>query len=286
MKKAGIERLHPIESLGNVPAQQGEIRIERLESRLEPRVPFPHRHDFFHFIFLKQGSGWHEIDFTKFKAERGALFFVKPGQVHSWQLGKATRGYVLEFTAESLQKTPLTETLLRQLEGVPEKILLKDSSTTRPLLDLMFKEADRAEKNYRISLEHFLILFLLQVTGMSAEKPVTSAQKSLVDRFRAAVETHFRRHHAVEFYAKSLAVTPKRLTTQVARALGKSAGAVIQERILVEAKRMLAYSDLPVAEIGYELGYDDPNYFARFFRQRVGLSPGKFRERAAHSVPN
>jgi len=58
-------RLHPIEAFGNLPASRGEIRVEHLESRLAPKVPFPHRHDFFHFVLVEAGSGWHEIDFTR-----------------------------------------------------------------------------------------------------------------------------------------------------------------------------------------------------------------------------
>lgn len=285
MKKAGIQKLHPIESFGNIPATQGEIRIERLESRLQPKVPFPHRHDFFHFVYLQKGSGWHEVDFTKFPAKPGTLFFVKPGQVHSWRLGNPSRGYVLEFTTESLPASSFLKKLLRNLDALPESIAPENSAPVETLLELMFQEIREGRKDFRICLEHYLILFLIQAVRLSDVQPLTRAPgNSLVDRFRQEVEKNFKQNHSVDFYAKKLSVTAKHLTTQVTRTLGKSAGAIIQERCLIEAKRLLAYSELPIAEIAYELGYEDPNYFARFFRRRVALSPGRFRQRATHSV--
>lgn len=98
------------------------------------------------------------------------------------------------------------------------------------------------------------------------------------------MEKHFQKEHAVEFYASLMGTTTKALTTQISRALAKPAGAVIQERCLVEAKRILAYSSLPISQIAYELGYEDPNYFARFFKRKAGMSPGEFRKLSARSV--
>jgi AraC family transcriptional activator of pobA len=280
-----IHKLHPIESLGNAPARRGEIRIERIESRLNPKVPFPHRHDFFHFLYLERGSGWHEIDFSRFQAEAGQLFFVKPGEVHSWALGAGTRGFVLEFTRESLAAGPKTEEILRNLGTFPSLVFPRDPQGLRAHLGLMQAELEAEEKEYRLTLEHYLSAFLLKIFRLREKaSPVKAARPSLMDRFKDLLEENFRREHAVEFYAEKLGITPKSLTTQSTRALGKSAGALIQERCLVEAKRLLAYSEMPIAEIGYGLGFEDPNYFARFFRQRSGLSPGKFRKLASHSV--
>jgi AraC-like DNA-binding protein len=106
----------------------------------------------------------------------------------------------------------------------------------------------------------------------------------LVSQFQQLVDHYFKQEHSVEFYAQRLGLTGKALTTKLSKAIGKSAGAVIQERCLIEAKRLLAHSDLSIAEIGYQIGYEDPNYFARFFRRKTGHTPGEFRKRATRPV--
>lgn len=288
MPKAGpgapeLRRLHPIDALGIAPAREGEVRVERLERRLQPRVPFPHKHDFYHFLYLEAGSGWHEIDFTRYPARRGQLFFVKPGQVHAWQLGRGTRGFVLEFTASSLEASQRNRRLLRGLEAAPGVV---EGSEVLPLLRLMHEEFTEAKPGFRAALESLLAALIVRVSRAGGGEGEGKAPAALVEKFRGLVERNFRREHKVEAYAAELGTTTKALTTQVARALGRPAGALIQERCLVEAKRLLAHSDLSVSEVGYELGFDDPNYFARFFRSRTGLTPGRFRRLAARSVPH
>jgi AraC family transcriptional regulator, transcriptional activator of pobA len=283
MTKPLIQKLHPIESLGNIPAKQGEIRIEQLESRLKPRVPFPHRHDFYHFVYIIRGTGWHEIDFQRHPVKPRQCFYVRPGQVHAWDLGKSTKGYIIEFTKESLSKEG--SEILKKAESLPELLLPKDSGTIESLLVLMHREFRGAKVS--LSLEHYLCLFLLEaLRANSSSLPIKISQKpsDLISRFRALVDANFHKEHTVEFYATSLGISSKSLTTKVTKALGKPAGTVIQERCLTEAKRLLSYSDMSVAEIGYNLGFDDPNYFARFFRQKIGMAPGKFRKLATHSV--
>lgn len=276
-----------MESLGVLRASAGEIRVERLEQRLEPRVPFPHRHDFFHFVALERGGGWHEIDFERFPVKAPQLFLVKPGEVHAWHLSSSTRGFVLEFTESSIGKREERAQVLEMLRRFPAALGGRAVATLFPVLELMAAEFHSGAAHARLSLEHLLLSFLIQLSRAVPAVATEGAPKdSLISRFRSLVEQKFEVEHSVEFYASNLGVTAKALTTRVSRALGKSAGSVIQERCLTEAKRLLAHSALPVSEIAYRLGYDDPNYFARFFRQKAGLAPGKFRELAARSVPH
>lgn len=266
----GIHKLHPIDSLGNAPARSGDIRAERIEFRLNPKVPFPHRHDFYHFLYLESGAGWHEIDFVRYPVKRDQLFLMRPGEVHSWEL-KQARGIVVEFT-EKLGMQDVLESMPTLLPG----------KELAPFFRLLLEEFSGSKPGYRIALEHLLVALLVRI-GRAGGAP-GKREPGLVEKFRALVDLHFRKHHSVEFYAVALGTSTKRLTTGVSKSLGKSAGACIQERCLLEAKRLLAYSDLNIAEIAYGIGYDDPNYFARFFKQREGLTPGKFRERAVRRV--
>lgn len=283
----GLAKLHPIEAFGHAPARAGEIRIEQLERRLSPKVPFPHMHDFYHIVYIEAGSGWHEIDFRRYKIRPKQIFVMRPGQVHSWQLSPRTRGLVLEFTQGSLERNERNEAVLAGLELVPSVVKAPDTSSMAGLLTLMSDEFRQGRPGYRLVLEQILVALLLQLGRQGAQvEASTSRTQDFSRKFRELVERYFQEHHAVEFYAEKLGITAKALTTRVSKSLGKSAGMVVQERLLIEAKRLLTYTDLSVAEIGYRLGYDDPNYFTRFFKQRAGLTPGKFRALATQRVPH
>lgn len=271
-----LRKLHPLESLGNSPAGRAGIRVERLEQRLKPRVPFPHKHDFFHLVHVERGSGWHEIDFHRFPVKRGLFYFVRPAEVHAWSLGKNTAGTVLEFTRASLPAG--SEGILESIGALPAMgMLAPEAAALLPSMCFEFRLGQGA------SLEHLLSAFLLMLARQGEAGPARKPN-ALTEKLRDLVELHFRRQHGVEFYAKELGLSPKALTTKVKLAVGLSAGELIQERLLLEAKRLLAHASLSVAEVGYELGYDDPNYFARFFRQRAGMAPGKFRALAGHTI--
>lgn len=266
---ARLRILHPLQSLGVTAVERGAVRAERLEHRLDPRVPFPHKHDFYQILLLTRGRGWHEIDFQRWPAH-GRLFLMKPGQVHSWQLSGAPRGYVIEFTEESLG--PAWKDWLNSMPDAvpfPSKLL--------PRAEEMCSEFSARPQDFEFALHQLLLLLLLDLRRRFPQSGRVKAPTELA-RFRALVEAHFTREHSVEFYARRLGLSPRALTMRLHRSTGKSARHLIHERILLEAKRLLVQSPDPVAEIGYSLGFEDPNYFARFFRQLAKQSPGKFRE--------
>jgi AraC family transcriptional activator of pobA len=98
-----------------------------------------------------------------------------------------------------------------------------------------------------------------------------------VDALRKLVDEHFRRERLIAFYAETLAMTPDRLNDHVKRATGVTAGHLIRQRVLTEAKRQLVFTTQPIQEIAYDLAFSDPSHFTRFFRKQTGLTPQAFR---------
>jgi AraC-like DNA-binding protein len=245
------------------------VRVNRLEKRLTPLVPFPHRHDFYHLVIVTAGKGWHEIDFHRYPVQPLQAFFMKPGQVHSWKLSKGTTGYIVEFGNDATDSRTFTE--------IPDQISLPRLPA---LVNLMLEEYENQLKGFETSLQHYVAALMIELSRSVREKKTDhAAADPVLDRFLELVEEHFRKKHRVEFYAKTLRTTPKAITMRASRSLGRSARSVIQERCLLEAQRLLAYSNLTIAEIGYELGFEDPNYFSRFFKTMSHSSPGAFRDR-------
>jgi AraC family transcriptional activator of pobA len=112
--------------------------------------------------------------------------------------------------------------------------------------------------------------------GASSAPPVVP----LVERFLGLVARRFREDGDVATYARALGVTAGHLHATTRRCLGTGAKAVISSRRMVEAKRLLWYSDRAAAEIALGLGFQDPSYFCRFFRRMAGMSPIAFRRKA------
>ncbi len=99
-----------------------------------------------------------------------------------------------------------------------------------------------------------------------------------MDALRALLEQHFEKERQLTFYAGKLALTPDRLNDRVKRATGVTAGHLIRQRVLTEAKRRLVFSQVPIQDIADGLGFSDPSHFARFFRKQTGTPPQAFRE--------
>lgn len=96
-------------------------------------------------------------------------------------------------------------------------------------------------------------------------------------RFNALLNAHFRTQHTVEFYALALNLSPKQLSRNLIQNGGRTAQQLIHDRLLIEAKRLLAYSKLSIKEIAFTIGLEDPAYFSRLFKQKTGINPAAFR---------
>lgn len=261
-------RLHPIESLGLTQVARGEIRVERFEDRLEPRVPFPHKHDFYQVVIVTGGRGWHEIDFVRHPLTRGHVFVMRPDQVHEWKTPGA-KGFVIEFSHEF--KRQITDTALIQNRSA--------MAAVEALGELMIGEFERRENHYQHALAAYLEALMIQVERAIPASRVAVDRDSFYLRFQSLIEKNFREHRQVEFYAKALGVTAKALTMRIKRSTGRAARDFILDRAILEAKRRLVESPDTIAEIGYGIGFEDPNYFTRFFKERVGVGPSEFRAR-------
>lgn len=277
-RTASKNRLHPLESLGNAHIARGSIRVERLEDRIEPRVPFPHKHDFYQLVVVTAGQGFHEIDFTKHPVKRGQFFNMKPEQVHAWKLKRA-QGFVIEFTHETLPSL-----LDRRL---PDVVTIRSDRDVRAIANLclvMLEEFESARPHHQESLTHLLQTLMIHFENAAFDTTSQPTADSFTSNFQTLVEAHYRKERRVEFYAKELRVTAKALTMRISRTLGQSARTYVLRRVLLEAKRLLSQSDQTIADVGYELGFDDPNYFTRFFHDYAKMNPSDFRRQARKRV--
>lgn len=277
-----LKTLHPMRSFGVVSGITNQVRVTKLEDRLNPAVPFPHKHNFYHLVFITKGSGWHEIDFKRHAVKSGSMFFMMPAQVHSWSMSKETCGIVVEFENLSMFSSDEAFVLAEALRPSVDYLTLQGNRKTsiHAVYEEMLEEYESQEKDseilLRLNLAKLIILFSRFIESTPAK---VSRISKFREEFNELIEKNYKTHHNVDFYAKAMGVATKSLTAKVNRNIGKNVREIIQDRCILESKRLLAYSDLSISEIALELGFEDPNYFTRFFKLKTKTNPGKFRQK-------
>lgn len=271
-----IKTLHPIDSFGIAKVSLDSIRADRLEKRVNPKVGFPHKHDFYQILFITQGTGTHSIDFAEFNVRKNQIYIIKPGQTHAWSLSKNIKGFVIEFNRQSL-----SEMIDRvdHLEDLYELLSKEDIQDIHSICEIMVHESEGSKAHFDVCLKGFLLGFLARLIRVLQPSTMNPTGLSFLDEFRLLLEKHFKEEHGVEFFAQKMGITSKVLTMRMSRLIQKSPRELIQERCILEAKRYLAFSGLNVSQVGAEIGFLDPNYFIRFFKSHEKQTPAQFRKK-------
>lgn len=275
-----LSDVHGMKAFGLLPSNVEMIRVNSLDKRLQPKVPFPHKHNFFQLVIVTGGQGWHEIDFQRHSVHSGAIFILKPGQVHDWELSSDTTGFLVEFEFNAIKKAAAFHDPLSQLYSLPDVLKLNGSRLENILRHCqeMLREQEEKDAHWETILQLRLVtLTVLMLRAAPIPADAVTGNK-VIHEFYNLVHSHYSRHHGVEFYAEKLKLTPKALTMRVTRACGVPPKKIIQDRCILEAKRLLAYSAICNAAIAKKIGFEDPNYFVRLFRSKTGLTPHEFRE--------
>jgi AraC-like DNA-binding protein len=252
------------------------------------QAEFPHRHSFYEFIFITEGEGIHYIDFEPHKIRPGSLYFVSPGQVHFWNIHVPLEGYLLAFTNDFLSfsaDNPSPTDDISFFHKVRESPILRLTENQVARINTMIQtiyDEYHSEERDRVALLraylHILIIKTQRLYDAATSKGISAKDSSLVRRFMQLVSENIVREHSVQAYAISLGMSESHLRDMIKVSTGLSPGLIIRQHIVLEAKRLLASTDLTVAEIGYTMNFEDPSYFSRFLKRETGLSPGELRQ--------
>ncbi len=250
----------------------------------------PHIHSFYQIIWFVKGSGKHYVDFKEYEVEDNTLFFISKGQVHLFD-ENIQEGCVIHFNEsfldlyENFTDIFLKHNIFHSFEKEPLfKIRESDSEELHCIVKQMQKEAGHTElfahsEYLKLQLQMFLILVQrLGIRKDCCELTMNSPSHILFVNFRKLLEENFLEFHTVAKYAKMLCVSAKTLTNCTKGISNQTPLEIINDRLILEAIRLLSYSERNINEIGYELGFEDPSYFVKFFKRRMGVSPGDFRK--------
>ncbi|HRB51308.1 MAG TPA: AraC family transcriptional regulator [Niabella sp.] len=246
-----------------------------------------HRHDFYFFLFIENGTGEHEIDFIKYEVDNYSVFFVRPGQVHQLKLGKGTTGFMLQFTSDfyAPRENPASIVLRKVSNKNHCHLSTERFKKNSLLLQIIFQEYthkhDRYKEVVKASLE---IIFIELVRQSSNPNKINNEAKfyaqERLEELQDLLEKNIYNKKQVSEYAEMLNITPYQLNTITKASLQKTGSELINEHIILEAKRMLIGTVNQVNQVADMLGYDDPSYFIRFFKKQTGHTPEAFRQKS------
>ncbi|ANE52998.1 AraC family transcriptional regulator [Flavisolibacter tropicus] len=270
---------------------QKDLLIERFGSYLEKHyhnLHRPHRHSFYHLVLFTKGKGSHTIDFEKFPVQPYQIYFMIPGQVHSWHFESNVDGYIVHFNDELfttfLQNSHYLERFPFFRGNSADSVCLLPILSHNQVADLfetMLEEMKEGkEQNLDVIRLKLLELFITVDRNCHYKnvRQIPQQKMQLLRSFQHLIDKHFRTIKLPKEYAELLYVTPNHLNALCQDLLGKTAGDLIRDRVLLEAKRLLTNADLTVTEIAYDLNFQDNSYFNRFFKKNVGITPDDFRK--------
>jgi AraC-like DNA-binding protein len=266
------------------------LRLSELLGRVSPsHFASPQRPGFHLLMLFTAGSGDHFLDFRRVRCKAGTLVHARPGQVQQFVLGQKLEADILLFRSEfifpafSAADGVAFGALIDDI--VPEDVTDLRSDALESVVSVMsaikqgYNETD-GSKLSAIILQHLLHAMLLTIAGYRvkcAAPSVTDSHSRTFQRFRRAVDAKFSQTRSVEDYAEVIGCSARSLRRACIMACGSSPKALIEQRLILEAKRLLAHTGLTVEAIAIKVGFSEPTNFVKFFRRHGGMRPLDFR---------
>ncbi|MEO6499030.1 MAG: AraC family transcriptional regulator [Mucilaginibacter sp.] len=269
--------------------QQYDILVDRFGPYLQKHhdLHFPHKHNFYHLVFFTKGGGTHHIDFKTFDVQAGQIYFMIPGQVHSWFFEGETDGYIINFSQaffnSFLLKPDYVDTLpffSGDIDAAVINLTGKVKSTITGLFENIIVETqshDRFSFDMIRALMMEVFIAIARTHSNTGEAIAPTYNQTLLSNFRKLIEQNYSELKLPKDYAALLYITPNHLNALCNDILGIPAGELIRQRVGLEAKRMLVNPKTTISDIAGQLGFADNSYFTRFFKKQAGITPEEFR---------
>ncbi|MGN6394190.1 MAG: AraC family transcriptional regulator [Mucilaginibacter sp.] len=270
--------------------RQDDILVSRFAPYLEhhKNLYAAHRHTFYHVVFFTAGGGNHTVDFENFEVKPDQIYFMIPGQVHSWAFEGFTDGYIINFSESFFQSFLLDANYCGKFSffsgdandaviNLPGEMAAK----VRFLFEDIIKEWETSPAQTTDLMRVLILQLFIQVNrfnGGGINKAPASYNQTLLKNFRKLIETHYKTLKLPKDYAALLYITPNHLNAVCKDLIGQQSGELIRNRVVLEIKRLLTNPQLTITEIASDLNFSDNSYFTKFFKKTEGLTPEEFRK--------
>jgi AraC-like DNA-binding protein len=247
----------------------------------------PHSHSFYQILWIYNEGGQHFVDFDGYKALANTVFFISKNQIHYFDKAAKHKGLIIHFNEQFLMQSDVDiflkynvfNNLRKPCYSISEETQNLANSYIKLITEELTKDSDFGHKQViRYLLKSLLIIFEREhrKENLLAVQFSNSYELQFL-QFRELLEANFNKNFSVKDYADLLHISTKTLTTITNRLTAKPPSSLIAERVILEAERLLAFTPLKVNEIGYQLGFEDPSYFVKYFKRHVKISPTVYR---------
>ncbi|PWL38908.1 AraC family transcriptional regulator [Flagellimonas aquimarina] len=280
-----IEQFEKEESLSDFYSNDLQLHLKKNAQIIHK----PHKHDFFLCVLFCKGSGVHEIDFNAYPIQPGSVFFLKPGQTHSWNFNSTPEGYIFFHTPDFYELYFLNRKLTQfpfyySLKNPPDLTLVPEAISN---VAARFKEINTEYQQSftykKQKLSSLVNLTYIDLTRHYAnyepiKKVLSSTYLQTLEILENLIEQFYKTEKSAKFYADKLHITPKHLNRITKSTLNKTTTELITERVLLESKRLIVHSGNSLIQVAETLGYEDYAYFSRVFKLKTGKTPLEFKK--------
>ncbi len=249
----------------------------------------PHRSDFYNILWIHKGSGTHLVDFLPVKFSADSILFINKGRVHFFDPSEKFEGTLILFTdnffcrEESDIKFLHSTILFHDLLDNAALKLREGRDSLYSILQLMKNESLHPDRKFHHDvMQNHLHNFLMLADREKRKQGFTEISKGAdldyIMLFHDLLDKHFTKVRSVKEYADKIHISEKRLSKATSKILGKSPKEIINDRVLLEAKRLLVHTTQSIKEIGFQLGFAEPTNFIKYFKLQTGTTPSEFRE--------
>jgi AraC family transcriptional activator of pobA len=270
--------------------KQDDILISRFAPYIKSHhnLHLAHKHTFYHLVLFTEGGGTHAIDFQSFPVKPYQIYFMIPGQVHSWSFEGNVDGYVINFSVPFFQSFLLQSDYLEQFPffsgASNDQVIDIPQSLQKEVIQLFEQIIAESEVPGRLALDMVRTLMLQVFINLSRltlphqSNNTTPYNYTLLRNFQKLIEKNYTTLKLPKDYAALLYITPNHLNALCNDVLDISAGEVIRNRIVLEAKRLLVNLGLTISEVADQLNFADYSYFTKYFKKQTGVTPEEFRK--------
>lgn len=252
-----------------------------------------HSHSFCTIMWFFSGKGSHIVDFKEYKIKQDTIFFIAPNQLHTFRNLSKVKGIMMFFSEDLLLRinhdlqsrvkvhlfNPINGPSFCEVSEVVSKRLILIANMLKGASTTQYEDKD-LQASYIASL---LSLFLIDTIRMGKWNKeciigVNSTSYQIFLSFSQMVERNFSSYHDVKDYAKHLGVSLTTLNLYVRQYTNTTPLNIITNRIILEAKRLILYSNMSIKQVSFKLGFEDPSYFIKYFKRSMGISPTEYKK--------
>lgn len=249
----------------------------------------PHIHSYYQIIWFQSGTGQHFVDFKSYDVVENTIFFIAKNQVHYFDSNTAYRGFLIHFNEPFLIQNDSEIEFFLKCNFFNNTYQSPASNLNNKVCEILTTYINQIQQELKETsgvgkeelLRGYLKAFLIQVQRFKNENDlpafITDERRLQLLKFINLVDENYKNGLTIAEYANMMYISTRTLSDLTGQFLNKTPSLILQERIILEAQRLLLHSELNINQIGNRLGFDDPSYFVKYFKKHTHISPSDFR---------